>query len=135
MASQLMALEPFPATGGTLVRDTEYLMFHPTQTLTWLLTLAVVYLVLGWYYKSQVLGLTRFPDFIPHIGFWQSYPGLVRDGVKLCVSQVTGGDVSSSAGGGGAPAAGPWAEKTRPHKDKRNAERDTFAYFIPPEEL
>lgn len=112
-----------PTELGLLVR-TEHAFGHPTVVLILLLVVAAAYLAAGSYYKAQVLGFVSFPDYIPHIGFWRAYPGLVLDGVKYASSMISGGSTPS------------FAEEQRclsgqHHTDRTNVFRDTFSNFVP----
>lgn len=94
-----------------------------------LIELAVMYLVCGCLYKSQVYGATG-KDMIPHIDFWQEYPGLVVDGIKFSQQLITG---SSSSGGysSGNFLGGGSSSSNFGGFQRMGAERDTFAQFEP----
>eukprot|EP00747_Dinoflagellata_sp_TGD_P162830 gnl/TRDRNA2_/TRDRNA2_180864_c0_seq1.p1 gnl/TRDRNA2_/TRDRNA2_180864_c0~~gnl/TRDRNA2_/TRDRNA2_180864_c0_seq1.p1 ORF type:complete len:343 (+),score=40.98 gnl/TRDRNA2_/TRDRNA2_180864_c0_seq1:83-1111(+) len=104
----------------------------PSNLLSMLLMIAAVYLGAGSYYKMQVMGITEFPDFIPHIGFWLGYPSLVMDGIDWASLMLTNGAIRLT--GGEARTTTQWRERAQPHADRRNAHRDTFAFFVPPPE-
>jgi len=53
-----------------------------------LFPLIVVYIIGGFVFNVKYKGLPFNKDAFPHIEFWSSIPGLVKDGVLFTVSKV-----------------------------------------------
>lgn len=113
-----LALSP-----SAVLLEGERMLGHPSKVLFAVLAIAAAYLGVGVYYKSTVLGRTTFPDFIPHIGFWKSYPSLVRDGVLYTVESLSGGSSLGSRESS--------SEREQLHSNRQYAQRDTFSNLVP----
>ncbi|KNC47220.1 uncharacterized protein AMSG_03648 [Thecamonas trahens ATCC 50062] len=60
-----------------------------------MLCLTIVYIGAGMAYNFQMKGL-RGVEMFPNLGFWKSFPGLVKDGVLFTYAKITRKDSYSS---------------------------------------
>jgi len=88
-----------------------------TDQLRCAILIACAYLGIGGAYKYQMMG-ARGMDMVPHVGFWQEYPGLVIDGLRY--TQVLLGGALPSASG-----------NFNGFQQMGKGDRDTFAHFEP----